>query len=272
MRVLAILGVVGGLAASALAACDGAVVVDASGTGGGGTTTSSSTSSSTTAPACYQTHDTFEMRLQTPGGAVWSCSDMSSQEGDLTFTAQVTAASGNALTLDACSPAADCMPMLHDLTFSASGLYSYIPIGSYVELSVHVERPWGCEHALQIRNVATWDGYPNPVYQDERVWLVAADGSMRTFTGTPFTVDRVALGCHPGQYGCNLKVPVDDYALVFDTGAGPVELLGGESTSLTVSSPVAQLFYVRNLRSYQPLQCDDDWNWAYFAVQDMGLD
>lgn len=257
------------LGAGALAACDGEVVSQ------GATTTSSTTTTSTTTtvnPACVEGHEAFEMRLATPAGAVWSCAEgQSSEQGDLAFSAAVVGVSGNTLTLDACSPAADCMPMLHTLEFSAPGLTSYIPVGAYVEVSVHVAAPWGCEHSLQIRNLPSWDGYPNSAYQDDRVWVVASDGSTYTFADTPFTIEREQLGCPGEPYGCG-PLPVDTYALVFGLGAGNHTLQQGEGTTVALPTATPQYLDLHNLRSYQPALCDDDWNWGYFAVRNLGVD
>lgn len=268
MNSLAILGLLGGIAASALVACNGTVAPDDPNTGGGG---GGGTSNTTAGPLCVEAHGFFDMRLQTPSGAIWSCDEKTTEQGDLVFTAQVLAMDGNAFTLDACSPAADCMPIQYDLTLASPGLHADIPVGSFVEVSVHLARPWGCEHAIQIRNVASWDGYPNPVHEDDRIWLVAADGSIHTFADTPFTVERKQLGCPGEPNGCG-PVPVDTYSLLFGLGAETFELHQGEVTTVTLpSTPTLQYLDLHNLRSFQPAPCDNDWNWGYLAVQNMGV-
>ena len=136
---------------------------------------------------------------------------------------------------------------------------------------MHLSQPWGCEHALQIRNLPSWDGYPNSSYQDDRVWLVAADGSVHTFADTPFTIQQKELGCPGEPYGCG-PVPPDTYSLVFAVGAETHELGQGESTTVTLPTATPQYLDLRNLRSYQPAICDSDWNWGYYAVQNLGVD
>ncbi|MCC6522073.1 MAG: hypothetical protein IT373_05380 [Polyangiaceae bacterium] len=286
MRGFAVFSVVGLGLCGGLAACSGTVTL---GTGTGGsagttsttswtTTTSSTTWTTTTSTttgtggsACYETHDGFDLELDGPDNTVWGCNVGGTQTGDFVFDAVVLDAAENSLALDACPPNADCTNTEYKLSFSAPGLYSYIPVGTFVEVSVHVYQPWGCEHALQIKNLPSWGGVANPYYPDDRVWLVAADGALTTFPGTPFAIEAEALGCYPNEPpGCGIH---DDYRLVFvPPGAQPVALGMGETGSLWFPSQYPQYFDVRNLRSYETGWCDDYWNWAYFAVQNMMVD
>lgn len=281
MRTLVLASGLGLATCSVLAACNGTVTFGP-GSGGHGNTTSTSTTTTTTvttsstttgsggAGSCYETHDSFDMRLAGPDGSSWGCGVAGSTQGEFVFQAAIVESNGNDYTLDACPPNADCMPSLYKLSISAPGLYSYIPVGAYVQVSVHVYQPWGCEHALQVKNLPSWGGLPNPYYADDRVWFIGADGSATTFGDTPFTIGREGLGCYPNQPGCG-QTP-DDYRLVFDGGDQALVLGMGEAGTLTLPTPFWQYFEVHNLRSFETGMCDDYWNWAYFGVQNMLVD
>ena len=265
-------------------ACSGSVVVGfgsgGSGNNGtGGTTTTSTTSSggttttwtSTTSTggssSCGRTYEGFDMLLDNGAGQTWGCgAGWDTLTGDIVLEGEVVEVGPDGATLETCPPNADCGPnTTYKLSWSAPGLYDYVvPVGAFVAVSVHVYQPWGCEHALQIRNLPVWGGLPNPVMSGDYVYLVGADGSPTTFDGTPFSITSVALGCYPEEPpGCG---SADDYLLRFlPNGGPPVDIAMGQ-TQMLVASP-ARYFDAKNLRSFETGWCDDYWNWSYWAVE-----
>ncbi len=88
----------------------------------------------------------------------------------------------------------------------------------------------------------------------------------------PFSIVQQALSCNPNPvptHPCGGAVPPDDYALVFTPASGepPLSLATGKTGSLavTIAPGLQQNPTVRNLRSYQTDNCDDYWNWGWWA-------
>ncbi len=217
-----------------------------------------------TAPA-----GSFTMSIQTPQGQVWSCDAWdTTQQGDLTFDAAVVKSSLNVVSLDACSPAADCVPLIYEVTFGADGLGVDIPVGALVHVEASVNVPWGCAQRLLITNLPSWDGMPNPVQTNHQLWVAATDGMADMFADAPFVVDRLKLDC-PGYPagGCGGEVEPGQYMFRFTptNNAGPAVIIEtGEVKSLSlVDTPVTA---AKNLRSFEPGICDDYWNWGYWVM------
>lgn len=165
------------------------------------------------------------------------------------------------LTVDSCSPLADCAPMVSTLRVSAAGLSPYLQSGCYVRVTVYVAQPMGCEHAFTIVNLPEWDGVPNPVTSERRLWLAGADGTVQTLPSSPFGIEKLPHGCHQ-------EPPGDDYALRFFRSTEPasgVTVNMGQTGYLDVGPNDGWI--LRNLRSYETGAPDDFWNWAYWIAQ-----
>lgn len=212
----------------------------------------------------------FSMNIVTPEGAVWDCAAfMESQTGTLSFNAAVVKSDLNLLVVDACSPAADCVPFLYTLQFDAPGLGVFAPIGTYVHVEASVDIPWGCYERLMITNIPSWDGMPNPVQPDNQLWLAATDGAVEMFDDAPFKVDKIKLDCGPTTGGCGGDPGKFDlrFTPVDDPGGAVVVTTAETKTMSLIDTPVAA---VKNLRSFESGACDDYWNWAYW-VQPSGI-
>jgi hypothetical protein len=230
--------------------------------GEGGSTTSSVATGPGGAPACYESGDAFTMDLSLPNGPSYNCNGGAT--GSVEFEAAVVSGDSNGWTLDLCSPAADCLPEYAKLGVAAADLYVYLPVGGYVRVRADVEQPWGCTQMLQIDNISSWDGSPNPVAKGDFLWLAAADGTPTAFEGAPFTVTQIAQGCYPNEPpGCG---PHEDYTLLFadakNSGKSAVVAMG----QLGYLETSSEYWSIRNLRSFETGNCDDYWNWGYWLA------
>ena len=211
------------------------------------------------------------MTIVTPEGATWDCAKfMESGTGTLSFDAAVLKSGLNTLSLDACSPAADCVPLIYEVTFNSDGLGVDVPVGTYVHVEASVDIPWGCYERLMIKNIPSWDGMPNPVLPNSQLWVAATDGVVSMFEDAPFVVEEVPLDCGPSSGGCGGGVEPGKYDLRFtpvDNPSGGVTVTTAETKTMTVSETYVA---VRNLRSFESGNCDDYWNWAYW-VQPTGI-
>jgi len=214
------------------------------------------------------------MALHTPENEVWSCESFNeTKQGALGFDARVIESYEGGVTLDACPPNADCLPWIYKLQFAAPYLYNVIPLNAFVRVSVAVDVPWGCAHAVSVVNVPEWGGYPNPVSPDPVLWLAGADGTYAAAPNSPFSVEAQALGCYPNEEpGCGKK---EDYVLWFKSPNTSEVLdvhMGQEREWVQAGYGGAHVLTVKNLRSYETGWCDDYWNWGYFIYGSGMLD
>lgn len=243
-------------------------------TGGSGGTTVTTTSVTTGTgggigggPACdVPPPGHFSMEVWTPDNHVWGCADQDTQTGTLSFDAAVVKSGGNALSVDACSPAADCLPQIFNLTFDAEGLYVDVPVGAFVHVEVAVDVPWGCSHRLSITALPNWAGEPSPVPAGHTLYLAAADGTVAPPAGAPFIVTPIKLDCPGYPSGCGGGVEPGQYALRFSSIDDPSAGVLVETGELKNISLVETWAAVKNLRSFESGACDDYWNWAYWVV------
>ncbi len=222
--------------------------------------------------SCGRTHDSFSMRAQLYDGRTFSCSG-GTDFGFAQLQGQVVEMNGNALTIDSCPPNADCIQMRSTFTFDAPGLYLWIPTGAFVDVSLQVDQPWGCEQRILIADLPSWGGLPNPVPTGATVHLAAADGIADTLPGAPFTIQKLPLGCVNDPSGGCGGDPPDDYALHFASTTTPGDPgitvgMGQYATwSVPSASGVNEYWAVRNLRSYSSGYCDDYFNWSWWLTQ-----
>jgi hypothetical protein len=265
----------------ALPACGGKVVVEA-GAGGSGSTTGvggassvaststgsgpSTTSGSGGAPSCTETHDTFSFDLATWDGKAFGCIQGPS---DYEFSALVDFEDGKGfLGLDSCSPAADCTAQDSKLSITAPGIYTDIPMGTFVRVHVAVKLfQGGCSQFIQIKNLPSWDGMPNPIVAGEQLWFLGVDGGPGAFADTPLTATPVPLGCFPdAPMGCGGK---DDYTLRFQPANAPdspyVDVPMGKADSLNAALAGGfEYVSLHNLRSFSSGICDGPIDFAYW--------
>ena len=266
--------------------CGGSVVLEADGSGGnggaGGSNTTTGSGPAGPGPAgpgattsvgaggaaqCGQTFDGLKLEFQTQNGTLWSCGHEMSQQGEITFFAEVLEVWDEGMIVNTCSPTSNCFTK-EALFVSAPGLTLSIPVGAYVQISLSVNKPWGCETHVLIKNLPQWDGVQNPYHSDEHLYLAAGDGGPFPLQGAPFWVETLALNCYPdAPPGCSIK---DDYTLRFfqiDQEGNSVTVPMGGTASWKILIPDGGYPYtVRNLRSFETGNCDDYWNWGYYVT------
>lgn len=248
------------LLAGLVAACGGTVTGAGSdgGAGAGG-------SGGSGGNGCSRTQDAVEMSIDAFGGQTFDCG--TSADGGVpawSSTATVTAVDATSLTLDGCSPYADCIPMISTVHVSAPGLsLSVIPVGSVV----HVDYAggfsmWACARRIAITS-ASWSPDPAP---PPRLYLAVSDGTANTAAPEWFSVGTTRLACSAEEgSGCGGPKP-GDYTLDFTTAAGAPTLSVKMGETATWQLDANNSVRVRNLRSFQTAICDDYWNWAYWVA------
>jgi hypothetical protein len=231
--------------------------------GSGGSATSSSASTGPGgAPACIETSEAFTMSLTLPGGTTYGC--QGGTTGEVVLEGAVVDGDSGGWTIDTCSPAADCIPSYAKITASAPELFVYLPIGTYVRVRVDVEQPWGCTQMIQIDNMSSWDGFPNPAWSGDFMWLAGADGTSETFAEAPFSISPIAQGCYPNEPpGCG---PHEDYQLQFSDAVSPAMSVVVPMGQTTFLNGAKEYWTIRNLRSFESGNCDDYWNWGYWVM------
>jgi hypothetical protein len=271
------------LGALALVACGGNVAISntstSGGTGGagGGTTTGGGGDSGGSGGAtggsggaggsanCARTHDGFHYTLTPTGGKSLDCSSAEpggSQKAHIEGV--VTAAGPTDLTIDTCPPNADCNGGIYQLSIQSPGFAMSVAAGTFIQIDVQIDFPWGCSNIIMARNLPKWGGLSSP--GGDVPWLIfeASEGANQVLEGSPFSLTTLALGCHPNaEPGCGLE---DEYR--FDIhGISNTSAYQGETTIFDANEggQVRPLQF-RNLRSFETGWCDDYWNWAYWVV------
>ena len=253
----------------AASACQGEVVLDGAGTrgpsGGGGTSSASGVSTTSSGGACVLGSESFQMELETHDKQLWSCSGIPTEPSGFTqFVGEVVESSTAGFSVELCSPAADCAEkLINTVRYAADGLQAVVPVGSFVDVSVSIDQPWGCSHAISVVNMPSWDGAANPVSVQELVWLAAADGTTavaHSFIG----IEPVPQDCPVPDVGCGDLSQA--FGLRFASGAAnttPV-LLPGETALWELST---QQLSIKALRAFESGCPDDYWDWAYTITQ-----
>lgn len=266
-------GVVGAL----LLGCGGNVEIGSSSGGGGSTVTGGGGAGGTTivggggaggaGPQCEDfSAGSLAMNIVTPDGAVWDCAAfMESATGDLVVEGAVIKAESGMIELDACGPAADCLPMIYQVKVGAPGLALNVPVGAYVRLQARVYIPWGCEQRIMITNLPVWQGTPNPVASDSRLWMAGSEGSAEVLESAPFWLDKIKLACDEiDDMGCGQPA---HYAMQFTPAGQPdlaILVAPGETKALALPDTPGAV--ATNLKSYETGYCDDYWNWGYWVA------
>ncbi|GAC1353395.1 MAG: hypothetical protein NVSMB47_05500 [Polyangiales bacterium] len=214
---------------------------------------------------CTETHDQLALSVNGMGHADACPTGAASGMVEYDVTGALATIDAQSFQIDTCSPTADCTPMLVTFTLRAPGLdLRTLPKGSYVTAHLRFTHSWACTSSIVLTSVADWYGVKNPVDGGGHTYFVASDGNLDA-AGSPFKVERVALGCKPGAPSCGGGAP-DDYRLQFIAPSMSLEVPMGETRFPIVLAP-GETLTVRNLRSYVSGACDDSWNWAYWAVR-----
>ena len=226
------------------------------------------------APTCKETHDKLTVALSTWQGNSYACEQGSS---DFEFSAEVVDTPGPGLfVLDSCSPAADCIPFISKLSIAAPGIATDVPKGAYVKVHVAIDLfMGGCTQRVQIMNLPTWDGAPNPIMPGEFIWFLGVEASLNAFADTPVMASPEPLGCYPGEpEGCGLH---DDYRWRFQLAGNPADqgiaVQMGDSAYWGVNLPTGfEYLSAHNLRSFSSGACDAPLEFAYWLKHEYPLD
>jgi hypothetical protein len=176
------------------------------------------------------------------------------------FSARIVDVEETVITVDSCSPAADCIPMPTRIMVKAPGLDMTklaARKNGFVKVSYSQSVSWGCTAAISIVSLDSWDGEKNPVDTGGRIYVAAGDGLAPTL---PFSVERKQLHCLGSLKSCGALEP-DYYAFDFG-GATTVNM--GDTQDFT--APDGRAYTARNLRSFYEGACDAYWDFAFWMT------
>jgi hypothetical protein len=175
-------------------------------------------------------------------------------------------ATGSHLTLDLCSPAGGCAPTRDTLTIAAAGFTfagnQALRAGQFVSLRTRITRVWGCTVQVELSNLMTWDGHPNPIRNDSALLAAAADGEAQALPDAPIMVSRHTTGCRATGSDCG-GGPPEVFALTFvgkSVGSVPVTAEQRAEAHLIVDG---HPYVGYDARAYNSGACDDYWNYAW---------
>lgn len=257
---------------SCLAACGSSVEHargggGTAGTGAGGAGGIGGSGGAGGALGCDQTNDRVAVKIKPQSDPAVVC--VMNQATIWEATGAIVQSDDSSFQFDLCPPNANCMANIASVTYDGPGLHLQIPQGTFVHVKYELAPTWGsCTERLTVMNVPTWGGLENPVTTQSVVWLASNEGLVEAAPEVGFKVSAVPLGCI-NESGCG-PVPPDSYALEFAMPAGDNTLVGmGQTTTVSTNN---QALRVRNLRSFQPFSCDNDWNWGWWAMNEPPAD
>jgi hypothetical protein len=182
-------------------------------------------------------------------------------------------AEGTHISLDFCSPAADCLPQIGTLTirsnnFQLASAPNALQPGQYVQIRSRATWSWGCTMEIEIANAPSWDGDVNRIRTDSVVLASAASGVSHAMEGSPFEVARQSIGCMMAGPSCG-GGPPEVFALAFQghcnnciVDPAPVVIEQGRFDVVGVNGTTYRAFNARSLNSGA---CDDYWSYAWTA-------
>jgi hypothetical protein len=244
--------------------------------GGGGSTTCEYLPSGSVRPLAK-----FSFSVTLPDGSVQSCASLRPPDGGTgplrgEVAGWVTEVGAAAFSLDTCAAGTGCSPDVYRFAIDAPDLTVALPLARQVtvtwQFSSVVAR--ACLQGLVVN-----DGLPTDVASGTwpQLWLAGVDSTIPSSSPVPFSVVQQPLSCNPNPsptHPCGGASPPDDYALVFAPASGepPLSLATGTTGTLAVTTApgLQQHLTVRNLRSYQTENCDDYWNWGWWAAGHAG--
>ncbi len=286
MTRLGVFVTVSSLALAGPLACGGQVTV----TSGGATTSSGSDTSTTTNSnpppttdtttstvpdaQCGRTHEYAVMSLHLPKKQLSCLQQGAFLAASHDFSGRVIESDESGVLLDACVPNTKCTAEIYQLKFTAPGLYNVVPVDAVVRVSFAIELPkvGKCLVSMSIVNLPTWAGLSNPITPDPIIWMAGGRGTYVPAPEAPFDVEAVPLGCYPNEPpGCR---PKEDFVLRFSSpNAEPLDVPMGVSHQwVQAGFGGSHVLTVRNLRSFDTGECDNDSNWGYYIYGSEMLD
>jgi hypothetical protein len=180
------------------------------------------------------------------------------------------------LLLDSCPPNADCTEQPSKLSVTAPGVYINVPPGTFVQIHVSIYPTKGsCSRRIQVKNLPSWGGEPNPVQSGELLWFFGADGDTSGFPDTPILATAEALGCFPDDpAGCGGH---DSYVWHFQPATnlkepGVIVPMGETRSWSGYEAGQLQELVFRNLRSHSSGLCDGPVDYAFWMTHADPLD
>lgn len=231
------------------------------------------------APSCTPTGGAYvRLSYAPPGATLVDCfaPGMAGPADIITRAAAVVSvvddATGSHVTLDHCSPAADCVPLVATLDVSAPGLAlaPLLSAGQFVSVRWRQSTAYGlggCARELEVSNLPSWDGVPNTVRSDAALILAAADGSTSALTDAPFTLARESYGCVGSGPGCG-DGPPQNFALRFGASGESSIVLQGEHGLILIGG---QGYQVTNHQAFVSGACDDAGSFDWVVVPTLGV-
>jgi hypothetical protein len=226
---------------------------------------------------------TASVAVHTPSGDV-SCANATADAGTLpprVWSGLVTSSDATSIVVDTCGDAtsivadggltdagatdAGCVATTIRLEAHAPGL----DLSSFphvrVRVRAKVSRFFACQQALEVTTADAADG---DAQNAPGALLLAVNDGGDTLGGSPYGVAHVSLGCSPAPVCNGPGTAGDEYAFDFSDSADlthRIRVYMGETVPWTLG---ASSYTIRNLRSFQPTDCDDYWNWAYWIYAD----
>jgi hypothetical protein len=168
--------------------------------------------------------------------------------------------------LDACHPAADCVPNLIRVSVGGKGvdLAPAVPVGAFVKLDwARNPTGWvGDTWSVVVTSVSSWSGMANPAKTGDVFLFAANSGVAEPLPSAPFAVSKFALDCPAtaGTSGC-------EYARAYAYVVGGEDML-----SVRVGmGQRAELGYVdvvfENFEAWDSKCTDDYWHWSWLATR-----
>ena len=183
--------------------------------------------------------------------------------------AVVTAVTSDTLTLDRCSPAADCTVLPASVQVVAPGLAldQLVAPSTYVHVSASAYENWDCDTAVLVRSIPSWSGVPNPAGTGDAV-LFAAGRGHDPAPGFPWSLDTVQTAVCLEGYDASWRgtiSPSGDYAWrIGETAATAVQVAQGDSVSLSLGGAP---YSFRNLSSWIPNATDTGGSFSYWLAR-----
>jgi hypothetical protein len=217
---------------------------------------------------CARTEDRAAVRVRLHRDPVISCASVGARDADggfpspieAVFSGMITGGDTGSLVIDDCATTdPGCVPDGIRIEVDAPGIDLTLVPRVRARVRARFSQFWTCQQWLEVTAIDPADGSSQQV--PAGLLLLAVDDGAGPLADSPYTVDRVRLGCH-SEMGCGSPAP-DEYAFEFHLsrdGSSSVRVYMGETVS---SESGLHSFRTHNLRSYQTTNCDDYWNFAY---------
>lgn len=193
---------------------------------------------------------------------VFARGDIPSATGSV--TAAVTSVSGDTIDLDACHPAADCVPMPIRVSLGNKdvALGPVVPVRAFVKLDwSRSPTGWfGDTWRVMVSSVETWGGMSNPAATGNAFLFAANSGQPESLPTAPFTIAKSALDC-PATSGTSSCEYARAYAYEISGAGFPTTEVG-----MRQRAELGNLVF-ENFEAWDSKCTDDYWHWSWLATR-----